>query len=214
MANAAAPVLVTGFEPFDGAAINPSWEVARALQGRSIGDAAIVAASLPVAFDQAPARLQALLAQHRPQMVVSLGLAAGRAAISVERVAINIMDARIADNLGAQPVDEPVQAGAPAAYFSSLPIKAMRRAIEDGGLPAEISQTAGTYVCNQVMFAALHALEAATPAVRSGFIHIPWSTGLGEPSLDQNAMVEAIYQALVVALGTPIDVPDIGGATH
>ncbi|MDH5856249.1 pyroglutamyl-peptidase I [Lampropedia aestuarii] len=209
-----APILLTGFAPFDGAAINPSWEVARALHGRQIAGVSVIAAALPVAFELALPSLQDLIAQHRPQLVVSLGLAAGRAAISLERVAINLIDARIADNLGAQPVDEPVLQDAPAAYFATLPIKAMRRAIETEGVPAEISYTAGTFVCNQVMFAALHFSHALTPAVRAGLIHLPWSTGLGEPALDLAVMVHAIEQALTVALQTPSDLLEAGGTTH
>lgn len=210
----AAPILLTGFEPFDGAATNPSWEVARALHGRQIEGVPIIAAVLPVAFAQAVPRLQDLMALHRPQLIVSLGLAAGRAAVSLERVAINLIDARIPDNLGVQSVDVPVVQDAPAAYFATLPIKAMRRAIETRGVPAEISQTAGTFVCNQVMFAALHASCALTPAARAGFIHLPWSTGLGEPALDLAAMVGAIEQALVAALHTQSDLREAGGATH
>lgn len=208
------PILLTGFEPFDGAASNPSWDVARALHGRQIAGVPIIAAALPVAFAQTLPRLYDLIAQYRPPWVVSLGLAAGRAAISLERVAINLIDARIPDNLGAQPVDVAVVQDAPAAYFSTLPIKAMRRAIEARGVPAEISQTAGTFVCNQVMFAALHASHAAGPAVRAGFIHLPWSTGLGEPALDLEAMVDAIEQALIAALHTHSDLREVGGATH
>ncbi|THJ34336.1 pyroglutamyl-peptidase I [Lampropedia aestuarii] len=207
-------MLLTGFAPFDGAAINPSWEVARALHGRQIAGVSVIAAALPVAFELALPSLQDLIAQHRPQLVVSLGLAAGRAAISLERVAINLIDARIADNLGAQPVDEPVLQDAPAAYFATLPIKAMRRAIEIEGVPAEISYTAGTFVCNQVMFAALHFSHALTPAVRAGLIHLPWSTGLGEPALDLAVMVHAIEQALTVALHTQSDLLEAGGTTH
>lgn len=209
-----APILLTGFAPFDGAAINPSWEVARALHGRQIAGVSVIAAALPVAFELALPSLQDLIAQHRPQLVVSLGLAAGRAAISLERVAINLIDARIADNLGAQPVDEPVLQDAPAAYFATLPIKAMRRAIETEGVPAEISYTAGTFVCNQVMFAALHFSHALTPAVRAGLIHLPWSTGLGEPALDLAVMVHAIEQALTVAPHTQSDLLEAGGTTH
>ena len=209
-----APILLTGFEPFDGAVTNPSWEVARALHGRQIAGVPIIAAALPVAFEQALPMVQDLIDQHRPQLIVCLGLAGGRAAISLERVAINLIDARIPDNLGAQPVDVPVVPDAPAAYFSTLPIKAMRRAIEAIGVPAEISHTAGTFVCNQVMFAALHASHAWAPAVRAGFIHIPWSTGLGEPALDLAAMVDAIEQALIAALHTRSDLHEVGGATH
>lgn len=210
----AAPILVTGFDPFDGAALNPSWEVARSLHGLCIGQASVIAAQLPTVFALSLPHLSGLIAQHQPQLIVCLGLAGGRSAISVERVAINVMDARIPDKHGAQPVDVPVVEGAPAAYFSTLPIKAMRQAIESTGLPAEISQTAGTFVCNQVMFGALHIANTGGLAARAGFIHLPWTEGLGEPALPQTAMVEAIYQALVAALDHATDLHAVGGATH
>lgn len=211
---AAAPILVTGMNPFEGASINPSWEVARALHGRSIGAATIIAAQLPTVFAESLGHLKVLIEQHRPQLVVNIGLAGGRSAIALERVAINVIDARIPDNAGAQPVDVPVVQEAPAAYFSTLPIKTMRRAIEACGVPAEISQTAGTFVCNQVMFGALHHIHTQGLAARAGFIHIPWTEGWGVPALEEKAMVEGIYQALVAAVATQGDVQDIGGATH
>ena len=145
-----ATVLLTGFDPFGGDALNPSWEIARALHRRQIAGHRVLAAQLPTVFGASLARLDELLAAHRPALVICLGLAAGRAALSLERVAINVDDARIPDNAGAQPVDTPVVAGAPAAYFSTLPIKAMRQAMLAAGVPAEVSQTAGTFVCNHV----------------------------------------------------------------
>nr|HPK34063.1 pyroglutamyl-peptidase I [Ottowia sp.] len=119
-------VLLTGFEPFGGDALNPSWLAAQALHGRRIAGHQVVAAQLPTVFGASLERLDALLHQHRPVLVVCLGLAAGRAALSLERVAINVQDARMPDNAGAEPVDAPVVPGGPAAYFSTLPIKAMR----------------------------------------------------------------------------------------
>ncbi len=145
---AAAPLLVAGFEPFGGESINASWQVALALHGRQIAGAPVVAVLLPCAFGAALEVLRGALNERRPQLVLALGQAVGRCALSLERVAINVDDARIADNAGRQPIDEPVVRGAVAAYFSTLPIKAMVAALREAGVPAEVSSTAGTYVCN------------------------------------------------------------------
>jgi pyroglutamyl-peptidase len=139
-----------------------------------------------------------------------LGLAASRDEVSVERVAININDARIADNAGAQPIDEPVIAGAPAAYFSTLPIKAIVAALRDADLPATVSQTAGTYVCNHVLFALMHRLRRR-PAVRAGFIHLPPLLPAGA-GLTLDRQVLAVRLALATALGQPHDLRESGGA--
>ncbi|NRF70660.1 pyroglutamyl-peptidase I [Aquincola sp. S2] len=165
-------VLITGFEPFGGDVVNPSWEVARTLDGRRIAGRRIVARRLPCAFRTALPLLFDALDGLKPRCVIALGLAGSRSAVSIERVAINIVDARIPDNLGAQPVDEPVQAEAPAAFFSSLPIKAISAGLREAGLPAEVSQSAGTFVCNQVFFGLMQHLQA-TPGIRGGFIHLP-----------------------------------------
>jgi pyroglutamyl-peptidase len=165
-------LLVTGFEPFGGEAINPSWEVARALHGRQVGAAAVVAVQLPCVFDQSLPALRAALRRHRPAWVVSLGLAGSRSAINLERVAVNLCDARIADNAGVQPAGTPVVAGGPAAYFTRLPVKALAQRLQAAGLPAELSLSAGSFVCNQVMYGLLHALRRQ-PGVLAGFIHLP-----------------------------------------
>jgi pyroglutamyl-peptidase len=165
-------LLVTGFEPFGGEAINPSWDVARALRGRQIGTAQVIAEQLPCVFAQSLPALRAALRRHRPTWVVCLGLAGSRSAISLERVAVNLCDARIADNAGAQPAGTPVVAGGPAAYFTRLPVKALAQRLQAAGLPAELSLSAGSFVCNQVMYGLLHALRRR-PAVAAGFIHLP-----------------------------------------
>lgn len=165
-------VLLTGFDPFGGAARNPSWLAAHALQGRSIAGHRVIAAQLPTVFGSSLGELAGLLKQHRPALVLCLGLAGGRNALSLERVAINLNDARMADNAGEQPIDSAVVPGGPAAYFSSLPIKAMLQALQQAGIAAELSQSAGTFVCNQVFYGLMQAL-AARPGVVGGFIHLP-----------------------------------------
>lgn len=171
-APAPAPVLITGFEPFGGEAVNPSWGVAQALHGQRIGGWPVVAERLPCVFATAPAALQAALRRHRPRAVLCLGLAGSRSAISFERVAINWVDARIPDNAGAQPVDQPVRAHGPAAHFTGLPIKALAARVQQAGWPAELSFSAGSFVCNQVFYALMQALRRR-PGVAGGFIHLP-----------------------------------------
>lgn len=165
-------LLLTGFEPFDGEALNPSWAVAQALHGRQTGGWRLRAVQLPCVFDRALPALHAALARWQPAGVIALGLAGSRSAVSVERVAVNLIDARIADNAGAQPVDRPVLAGGPPAYFSSLPVKAIVARLQAAGLPAELSLSAGSFVCNQVFYGLMAAL-AGRPGVRGGFIHLP-----------------------------------------
>lgn len=213
-AHAAPPkVLLTGFEPFDGSPVNPSLQAAQALRGRRIAGHRVVAAALPTAFGASLVALQALLEQHRPVLVLATGQAGGRAALSMERVAINVDDARIPDNAGAQPVDLPVVPGGPAAYFSTLPIKAMRAAVLAQGIPAEVSQTAGTFVCNHVFYGLMHLL--ARPrwrGVRGGFVHVPWLPGQGEPSLPLEAIVTGLRAALAAAVTHTQDIREAAGA--
>lgn len=199
-------VLVTGFEPFGGAAINPSGEVAMALHGRRLpNDVPVAGVVLPCAFGQALQALQQALALHRPVLVLGLGQADGRTDLSIERVAINVDDARIPDNAGRQPIDEPVVAGGPAAYFNTLPIKAMVAGLKAAGFPASVSQTAGTFVCNHVFYGLQHALAGS--AVRSGFMHVPLLPqqaaqvpGVSPPSLALAVQVEAVALALQLGL--------------
>ncbi|MFG6455924.1 pyroglutamyl-peptidase I [Roseateles sp. BYS96W] len=204
-------ILLTGFEPFGGEAINPSWEVARALDGQLIAGATVHACCLPTTFAGAPAVLGEALAALRPGLVIALGQASGRAEVSIERVAVNLIDARIADNAGERPQDVPVRADAPAAYFSTLPIKAMRDALRAAGHPAGLSLSAGAFVCNQIFFELQHRL--AGQGVRSGFIHLP---ALPEqaaraqpcvPSMGLAAQIDAIRLALAVALADELPVP-------
>jgi pyroglutamyl-peptidase len=195
-------VLVTGFEPFGGDARNPSGEIARALDGRTIAGRVIVGAVLPCVFGSSVTELKKRLRVHRPELVICLGLAGGRAGITPERVAINLDDAYIADNAGAQPVDRPVVRGGPTAYFSTLPVKAIEAALRDGGMPAAVSPTAGTFVCNHVFYALMHALHGKR-GVRGGFIHVPLlpeQAKAGQPSLPLEVMIEAVALAVNVTL--------------
>lgn len=198
-------VLLTGFDAFGGATLNPSWLAVQALHGRQLRGHAVVAAQLPTVFGDSLRVLSALLAKHRPVMVICVGQAGGRSAISLERVAINVDDAPIPDNAGAQPVDAPVVPGAPAAHFSTLPIKAMLAALQREGLPAEVSPSAGSFVCNHVFYGLMHAI-ATRPELRhtrGGFVHVPWLPEQGTPSLPLDGVVRGLRVALRCALVEP-----------
>lgn len=209
-------LLLTGFEPFGGDLVNPSALVCRALHGQRVGQATVHAVELPCVFGRALQVLDEALAATSPVLVLALGLAAGRAEICVERVAINVDDARIPDNAGAQPVDVPVVAGGPAAWFSTLPVKAIVEALRRDGLPAAVSQTAGTFVCNHVFYGLQHRLAGSE--VRSGFIHVPLieaqaSAHPGVPTLPLEDLVRGVRTALRVALTHEgVDVRVGGGA--
>jgi pyroglutamyl-peptidase len=212
-------VLLTGFEPFENEPVNPSWEAVRALDGERVGDAVIVARQLPCVFGAAIDTIGELVDVLRPALVIAVGQAGGRAEMSVERVAINVDDARIADNAGAQPIDEAIVAGAPAAYFATLPIKAMVRDMRAAGVPASVSQTAGTFVCNHVFYGLMHRLAQQDGDVRGGFIHIPYlpeqaARHPGQPSLAQETLVKGLRQAVATALSTAADVREQGGQLH
>ena len=211
-------VLITGFEPFGGESVNPSWEVVSGLDNVIIGGCRVVARQLPCVFGESLAVLNGAIDALSPSLVLAVGQAGGRTDITVERVAINVDDARIADNQGQQPVDVPVVADGPAAWFSTLPIKAMVMAMRNAGIPASVSQTAGTFVCNHVMYGLLHKRRDA-PAVKGGFIHIPYlpqqaAQHPGAPSMAAETVRRALEVAIATALQVESDIAVTGGATH
>ena len=194
-------ILLTAFVPFGGDRQNASLEVMKALPDR-IGGTELIKLSLPVAFGRAgEMAIEAAEGLH-PDAVVCLGQAGGRTEITPERVAINLMDGRIPDNDGFQPADTPIDPDGPAAFFSSLPIRAMVKAMEDSGVPARISNTAGTYVCNDLMYRTLRWAARKHPGLPCGFIHVPYlaeqEPGEGVPTLPKAAVVRAVEAALAV----------------
>lgn len=216
-------VLVAGFEPFENDPVNPAWEIARSLDSWTCEGATVRALQLPCVFGRAIERLDEALADVRPQLVLCLGAAGGRTEISLERAALNIDDARIPDNAGFQPIDTAVIEGGPAAYFSTLPIKAMVRDMRAAGLPAAVSNTAGTFVCNHIFYALMHRL-ATVPALvqskaRGGFLHVPYlpeqaASKPGVASMALAAQVEALRVAIRTALAVRDDVRETAGRLH
>lgn len=201
-------LLVTAFEPFGGEAVNPAQLAVERLPDH-INGAQLIKCTVPVEFDRAAQVVCAAIDAHRPDAVICVGQAGGRAAITPERVAINCDDARIPDNAGFQPVDRPAVPGGPAAYFATLPVKAMTAAIRAAGLPAALSNTAGTYVCNHLMYRVLHHLACTAPAVRGGFIHVPYTDGQaaahapGTPGLPLEQIVRGLEAALAAVAAAP-----------
>ena len=208
-------VLLTGFAPFGGETVNPSWQAVRALGGTTIEAHRVVVAELPCEFDASLPALWRAVRRHEPRVAIAVGLAGGRDGISLERVAINMIDARIPDNAGAQPVDLPVLSSGAAAFFSTLPIKAALQALQHAGIPAHISQTAGTYVCNQVFYALMHALRRRRNT-RAGFVHVPWlpeqAAAHGQPGMPLEQMTMALEIIVRTALTAGGDTRIAAGA--
>jgi pyroglutamyl-peptidase len=197
-------VLVTGFDCFGGETLNPSWEICKRLP-REIAGLRVETCLVPCEFRSAIEVIAEAIERHRPAMVLSLGLAGGRSRLGVERVAINVDDARIPDNAGAQPIDEPIATNGPPAYFATIPVKAMTRAIRAAGVPAEVSNSAGTYVCNHVMYGVLHFLATSGRDARAGFIHVPYSETQvldkrDAPAMSLDSMTRGIEAAVAAAV--------------
>ena len=191
-------ILVTGFEPFAGDSANPSQELAKALDGRVIGGCAVRSLVLPVRHDAARDIVLAALGAPGLAAVVHLGLARGRARIALERVAVNVLDYAIPDNQCDVLRDAPCVAGGPAAYFSTLPLREILSELTAEGIPAYLSNTAGTFLCNHTLYTTLHALAGRGAAVPAGFVHLPFlpsmvaAHGLEEPSMDLAVMARAV----------------------
>jgi pyroglutamyl-peptidase len=190
-------LLITGFDPFHKNAENPSWLAAAALPD-TVGEYELKKLQLPTVYGVAAGKVIAEAEIWRPDAILCLGLAGGRGAVTPERVGINIRSASIADNAGQQFTDSAILPGCPAAYFSTLPVTAMSQAIRDAGLPSQVSNTAGTYVCNDVLYTLLHHFAGSD--TRVGFIHVPYLPGQGEPSMPLADTVKALEQA-ILAIG-------------
>lgn len=202
-------ILVTGFDPFGGEKVNPALEAIKLLPAEILGTK-ILKLEIPTVIGKSLAKITAAVEQENPDVVLSIGQAGGRADISVERIGINIDDCRIPDNEGNQPIDEPVIQGGPSAYFVTIPIKTIVEKIREHKIPASVSNTAGTFICNHVCYGVAHLAAQRTAAgkpMKSGFIHIPFlpEQAIGKPLLTPSMSVETILRGITLALEAIIE---------
>lgn len=212
-------ILLTGFDPFGGDTINPAWEAVKLVKDQ-IEDIQVVKLEVPTVFYKSIDKVAEAIEKEKPDAVLCIGQAGGRYDLTPERVAININDARIPDNEGNQPLDGPVFEDGETAYFSTLPIKAMVKEIRAAGVPASISNTAGTFVCNHLMYGVLYTLAKKYPGVKGGFMHVPFVTSqvvnraAPAPSLSVEAIAEGIEAALRAIALNKEDIKTVEGKTH
>ena len=189
-------LLITGFDPFGGESVNPSWEAVRQLPDR-IGQYELTKMQIPTVFGKAFEEVLAAAEALQPDAVISVGQAGGRDSVTPEVVAINLREAGIPDNEGNQPVNVPVIPGGPAAYFATIPVRDMVRAVKDAGIPCKLSYSAGAFVCNDVLYSMLHHCRETTTQV--GFIHVPYLPRQAKenvPSMEEETIVKALTIAI------------------
>ena len=211
-------VLITGFDPFGGESINPAWEAVKLLPDEIAG-AQIVKLQIPTVVNKSIQKIYDSICAEKPDIVLSIGQAGGRFAVTPERVAINITDARIPDNEGNQPIDVPIFEDGDAAYFRNLPVKAMVQAIKDAGYPSVLSNTAGTYICNHVMYGILYYIKKEFPNIRGGFIHVPYAASQvvnkpATPSMSLADIAASIEATVKAAVENQTDIKAVGGEIH
>lgn len=208
-------VLLTGFDPFGGESINPALEAVKKVSN-SISGAEVIKVEIPTVFRKSIEKIETALETHKPDIVICVGQAGGRFEVTPERVAINIDDARIADNEGNQPIDETIFRDGNAAYFSSLPIKAMVKEMNTNGIPASISNSAGTFVCNHIMYGLLYMIDKKYPNIRGGFIHVPFIPEQvvdkrNMPSMSLGNITKGLECAIKAAVENLSDIKETGG---
>ena len=211
-------LLVTGFDPFGDEKINPAIESVKLLADE-IGGAEIIKLEIPTVFNKSLAVIEKAVREHQPDVVLSIGQAGGRSAISVEYVGINLNEARIKDNEGYQPSGEKIYEDGENAYFATLPVKAMTAAMKAANVPAAISYTAGTFVCNHVLYGVRYLAEKEFPAMRSGFIHIPFLPEqvldkANTPSMSLDLIVRGLTAAIEAIVSNEKDIQARAGETH
>lgn len=212
-------LLLTAFDPFGGEPVNPALEAVKLVRDQ-IGDVDIVKVEVPTVFGKSIDTVAAAIERERPDAVLCIGQAGGRYELMPERVAINLDDARIKDNEGNQPIDQPVFADGAPAYFATLPIKAMVKRIREAGIPSGVSNTAGTFVCNHLMYGVLYTLDKKYPGVRGGFMHVPFipsqvvNRPAPAPSMALSDIVRGIEAAVEAIAENREDIGTAEGATH
>lgn len=209
-------ILVTGFEPFGGEKQNAAWEAVRRLAEYAPEGTRVTIRQLPTVFGRSVEAMKQAIRDIRPDVVLCVGQAAGRRQITPERIAINIDDARIPDNDGQTPIDKPIVQGGPAAYWSTLPIKAIVKEIRAAGIDAAVSNSAGTYVCNHLFYGLAHLIATEYPHIRGGFIHVPVLPEQVHAESDWPGMpLEDIVRGLAIAVETSVrterDIEQSGG---
>ena len=209
-------VLITGFDPFGGENINPALEAVKLLP-ETVAGAQVIKLEIPTVFGKSLQKIEEAMELYNPDIVISIGQAGGRLQITPERVAINIDDARIKDNEGNQPIDVKIYEDGEPAYFSNLPIKAMVEEVKNGGIPAAVSNTAGTFVCNHVMYGVLYLIDKKYPNVKGGFIHVPYipSQTLDKPdkgAMNINDIAKGLELCIKGAVENSTDIKTVGGA--
>lgn len=209
-------ILVTGFNPFGGEPVNPALEAVKLLDGKVITGYEVITKEIPTVFGKAIASLKEAIEEIHPDMVICVGQAGGRSTITPERVAINMDDARIPDNEKNQPIDDEIVPGGPAAYFTKLPVKAMVQKMNENGIPASVSNTAGTFVCNHIFYGLMNYLESSARDIRGGFIHIPFIPeqivrNPGHPSMSLEMIVRGLELSIEAAVSNETDIVAVGG---
>ena len=211
-------VLVTGFDPFGGESVNPAYEAVKDLPDEIAG-AEIIKIEIPTVFKKSAVVVEEAIKKYQPDMVLNVGQAGGRSAVTIEKVAINLAEASIPDNDGDTPMDEPLVSGGPTAYFATIPVKAMVQNVKDHGVPCSISYTAGTYVCNSTMYQVLHMAATKYPEIKAGFIHVPYLTEqtVNKPqyaSMSKGDITKALTYAIEAAVSNKEDISQHMGTTH
>lgn len=212
-------VLVTGFDPFGGDSINPAYEAVKMIPNEVAG-AQVIKLEIPTVFKESGEVVEAAIREHNPDIVICVGQAGGRSAISFERVAINLAEARIPDNKGNQPIGTKLEEDGETAYFTTLPIKAMMKNVQKHGLPAYISYTAGTFVCNDIMYRLLYMIDKEFSDVKGGFIHVPFEPTqvidrpVGTASMPIQTIADSLIYAIEAAVTTEVDIEENTGTTH
>lgn len=212
-------VLVTGFDPFDGECVNPAFEAVKLLPDK-IADAEIIKLEIPTVFTRSAEVVEKAIEEYQPDIVLSIGQAGGRSCVTVEKVAINLAEARIPDNDGEQPLDQALREDGDTAYFATVPVKAMVANMRKHGIPAHISYTAGTFVCNSVMYHVLYLLDKKFPGVHGGFIHVPYESSQvvdkpnGTPFMPVDQIAKALEYAIEAAVKGETGEEVVAGETH
>lgn len=212
-------ILVTGFDPFGGEKINPAFEAVKLIPD-CIEGAEIIKLEVPTVFKKGPQATIDAIEKYHPDYVFCIGQAGGRSQITPEFVGINYAQARIPDNDGNQPFNQPLVEGGPTAYFTQLPVYAMVEKMKENGIPASVSYTAGTYVCNAMLYCVLHALNTKYPNIKGGFMHVPYATSqtvnqpAGTPGMNLNDIARGIELSIEAIIENPTDIMAQGGTTH